>query len=92
MSWAQDAEVHHAYAVAAAVEGLRDPALGTERLAGEGVRVLAEAAVSSATPFVRAPLLAALAEAAALHAGVDGHCPECGCAAPCRTARALGPA
>jgi hypothetical protein len=59
------------------------------RLAGESVPVLAEAAVTSATPFVRAPLLSRLSRVRLLHpaAGVDGTCPSCRVAAPCPTAR-----
>src|SRR4051794_11164250 len=48
----------HSRGVAAAVAGMTDPALGAGRLAGAGVPILAEAAVTSATPYLRAPLLA----------------------------------
>ena len=89
---ARDLEQAHRYGVGAAVAGLRDPGLGAGRLAGPFVPVLAEAAVSSATPFLRAPLLARISRALLLHpvAGdADGECPTCGGCAPCPTARAL---
>jgi hypothetical protein len=60
-SWpelADDLEEAHAKGVRAAASGLADPALDALRLAGPAVRTLAEAAVSSATPFLGAPLLA----------------------------------
>jgi hypothetical protein len=86
---AADLEEAHGYATGAAAAGLRDAGLGALRLAGEGVPVLAEAAVSSATPFVRAPLLARLSQVRLLHpaAGVEGCCPSCAVTAPCPTAR-----
>jgi hypothetical protein len=66
--------------------------LGHGRLAGRGVSTLADAAVSSATPFLRAPLLARISGALLLHppAG-DEHarCPTCRIAAPCPTAGVL---
>ena len=69
--------------------GLQDPALGARRLSGPGVPALAEAAVSSATPFLRAPLLGRISAALRLHAAVDGRCPACRVAAPCPTVRVL---
>jgi hypothetical protein len=55
------------------------------------VPVLAEAAVSSATPFLRAPLLSRLSRIRLLHppGGVDGSCPSCSAPAPCPTAKEL---
>lgn len=93
MSWlAHDADAHR-QAVAAAIAGMRDPALGGARLTGAGVSAVAEAAVSSATPFVRAPLLAAIAEALRFHPAVDEsgarRCSTCAVAAPCASRRAL---
>lgn len=85
-------EQAHRYGVGAAVAGLRDAGLGPLRLAGPAVPVLAEAAVTSATPFLRAPLLARISRAQLLHpvAGApDGRCPTCRVPAPCPTADAL---
>ncbi len=85
-------EQAHRYGVGAAVAGLRDAGLGRLRLTGSAVPVLAETAVTSATPFLRAPLLARISRAQLLHpvAGADdGDCPTCGVAAPCPTATAL---
>ena len=82
----------HASGVGAAMAGMQDPALGGLRLTGAGVRTLAEAAVSSATPFLRAPLHARISGALLLHppAGDEtGRCATCGTAAPCATAKAL---
>jgi glycosyltransferase involved in cell wall biosynthesis/beta-glucosidase/6-phospho-beta-glucosidase/beta-galactosidase len=79
----------HRNATLAAAEGLQDAALGGARLAGPLVHTLADAAVASATPFVRAPLLARLAEVKRLHphAGdATGRCPVCTVTAPCPTA------
>jgi hypothetical protein len=86
---AADLEQAHRYATGAATAGLRDAGLGPLRLAGDGVPVLAEAAVSSATPFLRAPLLARLSRVRLLHpaSGADGRCPTCSVPAPCPTAR-----
>jgi hypothetical protein len=89
---ADDLERAHARAASAAAAGLADAALGPLRLSGSGVRSLAEAAVSSATPFLRAPLLARLSAITALHptdAEVCATCPECRTPTPCPTARAL---
>jgi hypothetical protein len=80
--------VHHA-ATQAAVAGLTDAALGSSRLHGPLVETLADAAVASATPFVRAPLLARLSAVERLHprsGDASGSCPSCGVAAPCPTA------
>lgn len=85
-------EVAHGYGVGAATAGLQDAALGSLRLAGPAVRTLAEAAVSSATPFLRAPLLGRMSAAGRLHprSGDDtGLCPSCRSTAPCATAREL---
>jgi hypothetical protein len=84
-----DTETAHRHAIRAATEGLRDAALGPLRLTGPGVPVLAEAAVSSATPFLRAPLLARIADALRLHVAADGACAECRRAYPCPTAASL---
>jgi hypothetical protein len=81
----------HRSAAAAAAAGLADAALGTARLAGPLVPLLAEAAVSSATPFLRAPLLGRLAAVRRLHptsGDASGRCPTCGVTAPCPTAEA----
>jgi len=91
-SLARDLEQAHRHGVRAATAGLQDAALGALRLHGTGVRTLAEAAVSSATPFLRAPLLARISRAVLLHplAGDgDGRCPSCRVEAPCDTAREL---
>jgi hypothetical protein len=85
-------DVAHRQAVAAAVAGLQDPALAEIRLTGPGVGSLADAAVSSATPFLRAPLLAKMSAVAALHpaaGNADGFCGTCRIPAPCPTAEAL---
>jgi hypothetical protein len=89
---AADLERAHLQGVGAACAGLQDPALGPMRLAGTAVPVLAEAAVTSASPFLRAPLLARLSRVRLLHppAGVDGRCPECAVPAPCPTAAEVG--
>ncbi len=88
---AADLEQAHGYAVGAAVAGLQDAGLGRLRLAGAAVPVLADAAVTSATPFVRAPLLARLSRVRLLHPpqGDDGRCPSCAVPAPCPTAQEL---
>ncbi len=64
---AAELEQAHRYGVGAAVAGLSDAGLGPLRLAGGTVPVLAEAAVTSATPFLRAPLLARISRALLLH-------------------------
>jgi beta-glucosidase/6-phospho-beta-glucosidase/beta-galactosidase/glycosyltransferase involved in cell wall biosynthesis len=84
-----DLENAHAPAAAAAAAGLQDAALGRHRLTGRAVEQLAHAAVTSATPFVRAPLLARLSVVARLHPPTGdegGLCPTCGKPAPCATA------
>jgi soluble lytic murein transglycosylase-like protein len=88
---ARDLEQAHAYAVGAATAGLQDAGLGQLRLSGAAVPVLADAAVTSATPFVRAPLLARLSRVRLLHppAGHEGQCPSCSVPAPCPTAEEL---
>ena len=91
-STASDLEQAHRYGVGAAEAGLRDPGLGRLRLTGSAVRTLAEAAVTSATPFLRAPLLGRISAALLLHpvaGGDDGRCATCGVPAPCATAGAL---
>jgi hypothetical protein len=89
-------ELEHAHrqGVTAAGHGLQDPALGALRLTGTGVGLLAEAAVSSATPFLRAPLLSRIFNALRIHPvqGDDGgDCPTCKVPAPCQTAQELNP-
>ncbi len=86
---AQDLEQAHRDGVGAGMAGLQDPALGSRRLCGPAVPALAEAAVSSATPFLRAPLLGRISAALLLHAAPDGWCPTCVVAAPCPTVQAL---
>lgn len=84
----------HRQGVVAAEHGLQDAALGALRLTGSGVPALAEAAVSSATPFLRAPLLSRIFNALRIHpvqGDDDGQCPTCGVPAPCPTARELNP-
>ena len=85
----QDLERAHGRGVAAARAGMSDSALGARRLTGPGVEVLAEAAVSSATPYLRAPLLARMSAVQLLHP-VDStsprDCPTCQVPAPCATA------
>jgi hypothetical protein len=85
-------EQAHRYGVGAAAAGLRDAALGPLRLSGEAVPVLAEAAVTSATPFLRAPLLGRISAAMLLHppsGDAEGTCPTCRVEAPCPTVAAL---
>jgi hypothetical protein len=85
-------EAAHRRAVAAASTGLQDSHLGGLRLTGTGVPVLAETAVTSATPYLRAPLLGRMSAALLLHppGGDPGAlCPTCGTAVPCATARVL---
>ncbi len=93
MSLGEELEVAHRHAVRAAFEGLRDAHLGPLRLTGPGVPVLAESAVTSATPFVRAPLLGRMRAAALLHTpeGGDADCPACGTPYPCPTVEVLTP-
>jgi len=88
---AVDLDQAHAYAVGAAEAGLRDAGLGPVRLSGAAVPVLADAAVTSATPFLRAPLLSRLSRIRLLHPprGDDGRCPSCAVPAPCPTALEL---
>lgn len=90
--FARDLEEAHLRGVRAALAGLPDAGLGGLRMRGPGVPVLAQAAVTSATPFLRAPLLARMSAALLLHpvaGGEDGRCPTCGCPAPCATSAAL---
>lgn len=85
-------EEAHRRAVGAASTGLQDSHLGGLRLTGSGVPVLAETAVTSATPYLRAPLLGRMSAALLLHppGGEAGaRCPTCGTAVPCATAEAL---
>jgi hypothetical protein len=85
-------EQAHARAVKAAVAGMSDAALGGLRLTGTGVPGLAEAAVTSATPYLRAPILGRVSAALRLHppgGEIDDSCPTCGTAVPCATAQAL---
>jgi beta-glucosidase/6-phospho-beta-glucosidase/beta-galactosidase/glycosyltransferase involved in cell wall biosynthesis len=90
---ATDVGAVHRAAVQAAAAGLTDAALGLARLQGPLVATLADAAVASATPYVRAPLLARLAAVERLHphsGGADGRCPACRVPAPCPTAIECG--
>lgn len=87
---AQDLDVAHAQGVSAAGAGLCDAGLGAVRLSGDGVPLLAEAAVTSATPFLRAPLLARLSGVRRLHPDAVDDCPTCGVPAPCPTALEVG--
>jgi len=82
-------EQAHRHAVGAATAGLRDAGLGPVRLTGSAVPVLADAAVTSATPFVRAPLLARLSRVRRLHLPVADRCPSCDVPAPCPTAQEI---
>jgi hypothetical protein len=89
---AQEFERAHAVAVNAAIAGLSDAGLGSLRLAGDGVPLLAEAAVTSATPYLRAPILSRISAALRLHppGGDAGDlCPTCGSPVPCVTAQLL---
>jgi hypothetical protein len=89
---AQDLDAAHRLGVGAASAGLQDAALGATRLTGDGVPVLADAAVSSATPFLRAPLLSRISRALTLHpsrGGPEDTCPTCAVPVPCATAQAL---
>ena len=86
---AQDLEQAHRDGVGAGMAGLQDPSLGARRLCGPAVPALAEAAISSATPFLRAPLLGRISAALLLHSAPDGWCPTCVVAAPCPTVQAL---
>jgi hypothetical protein len=89
---AQDMDAAHRLGVGAASAGLQDAALGAARLTGDGVPLLADAAVSSATPFLRAPLISRISRALALHPAVGGPeetCPTCSVPVPCATALAL---
>ena len=89
MTLAHELEDAHRAGVGAGIAGLQDPGLGRARLRGPGVPALAEAAVSSATPFLRAPLLGRISAALRLHQAEAGRCATCGEPAPCATARAL---
>jgi hypothetical protein len=80
----------HVHGVGAAAAGLQDPGLGPVRLTGTAVPVLAEAAVTSATPFLRAPLLSRLHRVRRLHTPAAGdNCPTCRVPAPCPTVKEL---
>jgi hypothetical protein len=84
-------EAAHRHAVRAATAGLQDAGLAGLRLTGPGVPALAEAAVSSATPFLRSPLLARISGVLRLHppgGNADGECSTCHVEAPCATSRA----
>jgi hypothetical protein len=84
-----DLEEAHRRGVAAGTAGMQDPALAGLRLTGPAVATLAEAAISSATPFLRAPLLGRISQALLLHPAGGGECPTCREPVPCETARAL---
>jgi len=89
----EDLEQAHMYAVGAAAAGLQDAGLGALRLTGSAVPLLADAAVTSATPFLRAPLLARLSRVRLLHptTSATDRCPTCDVPAPCPTAREVQP-
>ena len=92
VSWSGELERAHRHGVNAAVAGLQDAALAQLRLTGPAVPHLADAAVTSATPFLRAPLLARISAGLLLHpvgGSGSGRCPTCAVTAPCATARAL---
>ena len=84
---AAELEQAHVHGVEAAAAGLQDAGLGAARLTGTAVPTLAEAAVTSATPFLRAPLLSRLHRVRRLHTpgGSDPLCPQCRVPAPCPT-------
>jgi hypothetical protein len=87
---AVELERAHVYGVGAASAGLQDAGLGPVRLTGSAVPVLAEAAVTSATPFLRAPLLSRLHRVRRLHAADPaGWCPACRVPVPCPTVKEL---
>jgi hypothetical protein len=91
-SFATDLEQAHRQGVGAATAGMQDAALGRLRLTGPGASTLADAAVTSATPFLRAPLLGRISAALLLHppgGGPGELCPTCGVSSPCATARVL---
>jgi hypothetical protein len=90
-AFAADLETAHRRGVGAASAGLQDAALGGLRLTGTGVGVLAAAAVSSATPFLRAPLMSRIGRVIALHPTQppSGVCPSCSEPAPCATLLAV---
>ena len=91
-TFASELEEAHLRGVGAALAGLEDAGLGGLRLRGPGVPVLAQAAVTSATPFLRAPLLARMSAALLLHPVTGdelGRCPTCRCPAPCLTSAVL---
>lgn len=75
----------HKVATAAAAAGLQDAALGDVRLSQQWIETLADAAVASATPFIRAPLLQIISQVRLLHPST-GQCQQCHEPAPCRTA------
>lgn len=89
----EELEQAHRYGVGAAVAGLGDVGLGALRLTGSAVPVLADAAVTSATPFLRAPLLGRISAALLLHPPAgdddDATCPTCRTPAPCSTVEVL---
>ena len=85
-------EQAHQRAVRAAVAGRSDAGLAGLRLAEPGVSTLADAAVTSATPYLRSPFLGKISGALRLHppGGEAGDfCPTCATAVPCATAREL---
>jgi hypothetical protein len=86
-----DLEEAHKHAVRAAAAGLQDAGLGPHRLTGTAVPTLADAAVTSATPFLRAPLLARISRAQQLHRPPEGEelCPACRVPDPCPTSKEL---
>jgi hypothetical protein len=85
-------DLAHERAVRAAANGLADPGLGDQRVGGPEVILLADAAVTSATPYLRAPLLARMSAVLRLHS-VDAEpgevCAACGAPSPCPTVQVL---
>lgn len=78
----------HVRATSAASAGLQDAALGDIRLSPSSIEILADAAVASATPFIRAPLLQVISHVRLLHPAT-GVCTHCHVPAPCVTAAAV---
>ena len=85
----RDLEQAHRRAVGAAATGLQEAHLGGLRLTGSGVPVLAETAVTSATPTCGRRCSAGVGGAAAAPAGgeAEDRCPTCGTASPARPRR-----
>ena len=93
-----DLDGAHRLSVRAATEGVKDPSHRNRRLGVGGVPLAveaeAEAAVASATPYLRAPLLSRMGAATRLHPASVGDgklvlCPTCHVPGPCPTAQIL---